>query len=255
MSALLITGWTCVMTLGGGLLALRLHAYRAFVLAFAAGALVATALIDMIPEGLDLLMRSADARIGFSESFSHHQVMLASCFGFLAFYLLEKGAHDDPRHGNADHVHTGTHRASGLWGAMGIGIHSLLDGVAIGEAFHAGSGLGWVVALAVVVHKFADGVSTVGVLVTTGRRGRTANAILALVALAPLAGLVIQFFVPVPLSVLALVLGWFAGVFLYLGAAALMPAAHDVNHSRWLPAATFAGVTLVYLISRASSGV
>jgi hypothetical protein len=46
------------MTLGGGLLALRLEAYRAFVLAFAAGALVASALIDVIPEALGLLETS-----------------------------------------------------------------------------------------------------------------------------------------------------------------------------------------------------
>ena len=71
-------------------------------------------------------------------------------------------------------------------GAAGIGLHSLLDGVAIGEAFHAGSSVGWVVALAVVVHKFADGVSTVGILMSTGQSPRAANRILGLIALAPL---------------------------------------------------------------------
>jgi zinc transporter ZupT len=52
---------------------------------------------------------------------------------------------------------------------------------------------------------------------------------------------------------LAFVLAWFAGVFLYLGAAALIPAAHMASHSRWLPAATLAGVGLVYVIYRASA--
>jgi zinc transporter ZupT len=37
----------------------------------------------------------------------------------------------------------------------------LLDGVAIGEAFPAGTSISWIVSLAVIVHKFADGVSTV----------------------------------------------------------------------------------------------
>jgi hypothetical protein len=41
--ALLITGCTCAMTFGGGMLALRMEASRSFVLAFAAGALVTTA--------------------------------------------------------------------------------------------------------------------------------------------------------------------------------------------------------------------
>jgi zinc transporter, ZIP family len=109
------------------------------------------------------------------------------------------------------------------------------------------------VASAVIVHKFADGVSTVGILVSTGRSTRVAQTTLALTALAPLAGLGVQVFVPLPLSILALVLGWFAGVFLYLGSAALIPAAHAASPSRWLPAATLSGVAFVYIVSRASA--
>jgi zinc transporter ZupT len=52
---------------------------------------------------------------------------------------------------------------------------------------------------------------------------------------------------------LAFALGWFAGVFLYLGAAALIPAAHASSRSRWLPVATLGGVALVFLVSRVSA--
>ena len=48
MTALWVSAATCVMAFGGGLLALRLHAYRGLVLAFCAGALVASALLDAI---------------------------------------------------------------------------------------------------------------------------------------------------------------------------------------------------------------
>jgi ZIP family zinc transporter len=243
VTALLVTGCTCAMTFGGGLLALRLEAYRAFVLAFAAGALVASALMDVIPDALELLTRSG-------APFHHHHLMVACSLGFLSFYLLEQVTHSsadphDPTSAEAS--------PAGLWGATGIGVHSLLDGVAIGEAFRAGVAVGWIVALAVIVHKFADGVSTVGILVSTGRTVRVAQTALVLTSLAPLVGLALQLLVPLPLSLLALVLGWFSGVFLYLGAAALIPAAHAASHSRWLPAATLSGVALVYLVSRASS--
>jgi ZIP family zinc transporter len=240
MAALLLTSWTCVMTWGGGMLALRLEAYRAFVLAFAAGALVGSALIDVIPDALGLLATSG-------EPLHHHHLLFACCLGFLGFYLLEQVMHNsaDP------HDLTPAHAPhAGLLGATGIGIHSLIDGIAIGEAFQAGSDVGWIVALAVIVHKFADGVSTVGVLISTGRSARTINLMLIPTAAAPLAGLAIQSLVPLPLHMLALALGWFAGVFLYLGAAALIPAAHAQSGSRWLPAATMSGVALVYLVSR-----
>jgi ZIP family zinc transporter len=240
MAALVLTGWTCVMTWGGGLLALRLEAYRAFVFAFAAGALIASALIDVIPDALEILTKSG-------APLHHHHLLFACCMGFLAFYLLEQVTHNsthphDPGAAHASHA--------GLLGAAGIGIHSLLDGVAIGEAFQAGAGVGWVVALAVIIHKFADGVSTVGLLASTGRSARAINLLLIPTSAAPLAGLAIQALVPLPLHLLALALGWFSGVFLYLGAAALIPAAHAESGSRWLPAATMSGVALVYLVSR-----
>jgi zinc transporter ZupT len=75
---------------------------------------------------------------------------------------------------------------------------------------------------------------------------------LAITAIAPLAGFALQWFVPLPLTALAIVLGWFSGVFLYLGATALIPAAHAASGSRWLLVATLAGVALVYLGSLAS---
>jgi ZIP family zinc transporter len=242
MTALLVTGCTCAMTFGGGLLALRLEAHRAFVLAFAAGALVASALVDVIPDGLELLARSGSP-------LHHHHLMLACSLGFLSFYLFEQLSHPHHHPDDLEPEHAGQ---AGLWGAAGISVHSLLDGVAIGEAFRAGSTVGWIVALAVIVHKFADGVSAVGVLVSTGRSSRVVNTMLVITGLAPLAGLGLQALVPLPLSLLALVLGLFSGVFLYLGAAVLIPAAHAANHSRWLPAATLSGVTLVYLVFRMS---
>jgi ZIP family zinc transporter len=242
MTEFLVTGCTCAMTLGGGFLALRLEAYRAFVIAFAAGALVASALMDVIPDALELLTKSGAA-------LHHHHLMFACSLGFLSFYLLEQVTHspNDPHESMVPQI-----AHAGLWGAAGIAVHSLIDGVAIGEAFHAGAAVGWIVALAVIVHKFADGVSTVSIIVTTGRSIRVARTMLLLTAAAPLVGLGIQALVPLPLSLLALFLGWFSGVFLYLGAAALIPAAHASSHSRWLPAATLAGIAFVYLVSRAA---
>ena len=60
-------------------------------------------------------------------------------------------------------------------------------------------------------------------------------------------GVMTQSAFSVPLPLLALSLGWFAGVFLYLGASSLLPAAHESSHSRWLPVATLAGVAFIYL--------
>jgi ZIP family zinc transporter len=226
------------MTLGGGLLALRLQAYRGLVLAFCAGALVASALMDVIPDALQLL-ESAHTR------FHHHHLLFACSLGFLGFYLFEHAAHhsearDHPSHYN----HT---CQAGAWGAAGIGVHSFFDGVAIGGAFQAGSEIGWVVALAVILHKFADGISTVGIMLGTQHGAAATTAMLAVTALAPVVGAIVQSAFVVPTALLALALGWFAGIFLYLGASSLLPAAHEQGHSRWLPLVTLGGAGFIYL--------
>ncbi|MBI3328858.1 MAG: ZIP family metal transporter [Nitrospinae bacterium] len=238
MAPLWISGATCLMTFGGGLIALRLQTYRGLVLAFCAGALVAGALMNVIPDALQLL-ESTQSR------FHHHHLLVACSLGFLFFYLFEHAAHhseaqDHPSHYN----HT---CQAGAWGAAGIGVHSFFDGFAIGGAFQAGSEVGWVVSLAVLLHKLADGASTVGVMLGTQHSAKATTTMLSVTALAPIVGTMAQsaFFVPKPL--LALTLGWFAGVFLYLGASSLLPAAHESGHSRWLPLATLAGAAFVYL--------
>ena len=239
MTALWVSGATCIMTFGGGLIALRLQAYRGLVLAFCAGALVAGALMDVIPHALQLLESTQQSR------FHPHHLLLACSLGFLCFYLFEHAAHhseaqDHPSHYN----HT---CQAGAWGAAGIGVHSFFDGLAIAGAFQAGNEVGWVVSLAVLLHKLADGASTVGVMLGTQHSANATTAMLSVTALAPIAGVMTQSVLLVPKPVLALTLGWFAGVFLYLGASSLLPAAHEAGHSRWLPLATLAGAAVVYL--------
>lgn len=237
MTALWISSATCLMTFFGGYFALQLQAYRGIVLSFCAGALVAGALIDVVPDALQLLDTS-------HSSLQHRHLLLACSLGFLCFYLFEHGAHhsetqDHPAHYN----HT---CQVGAWGAAGLGLHSFFDGVAIGGAFQAGSETGWTVALAVLLHKIADGASIVGVMLGTKHSLAATTAVLAAAALAPMAGTLAQSLFVMPKALLALMLGWFAGVFLYLGASSLLPAAHESGHSRWLPLSTVAGAAFIY---------
>lgn len=238
MTALWISGATGVITLGGGLLALRLEAQRGLVLAFCAGALVAGALMNVVPEALQLLEST-------QSPLHHHHLLFACSLGFLFFYLFEHAAHHS---GSRDHPSLYNHTCqAGAWGAAGIGVHSFFDGLAIGEAFQAGNELGWVVALAVILHKFADGASIVGVMLGTQHTTRATTLMLLVAALAPLAGAMTPSALIIPTPLLALILGWFAGVFLYLGASSLLPAAHAAGHSRWLPLATLTGAAVVWL--------
>jgi zinc transporter ZupT len=238
MTVYWLAGATCVMTFGGGLIALRLEAYRGMVLAFCAGALVSGALLNVIPEALDLLEAS-------QSSFPHQHLLFACALGFLAFYLFEHAVHHEHAH-DPDSVGNLRHKV-GAWGALGIGIHSFFDGVAIGGAFQAGNEMGWVVAVAVMVHKIADGASSVGVMLSTRHSVPQVVAVLSATAIAPLIGTTVQSAFVIPTPLLALILGWFSGIFLYLGATCLLPAAHEAGESRWLPVVTLSGAVLIYI--------
>jgi zinc transporter ZupT len=230
-SALEVGSAASLITLGGGLLALRLQARRGLVLGFCAGALVAGALLHVLPSALELAASSGALR--------PYHVFLACTLGLLAFAGLERvgHAHDEGPH------------QTGVSAVLAITAHSFLDGVAIGQGFRAGPETGAVVALAVLVHKLADGVGAMGLLLG-GNHGRARRyGLFGLTALAPLLGVLAQALWPAPPAVLAAMLGWFAGAFLYLGLGCLLPEAR-VAGGRGIGAATLLGAGLIVLAER-----
>lgn len=83
-------------------------------------------------------------------------------------------------------------------------VHSLLDGFAIGAAFQAGSGLGAVVAVAVIAHDFANGFNTYTLTRLYGNERRKAIALLACDAAAPVVGAALTLAITIPTGVLGL---------------------------------------------------
>ena len=238
MTAFWIACATCILTFVGGFLAVRFRTYQGVLFAFCAGTLMAGALMEILPDALELL-ESADS------PFHHHHLLFACVLGFLCFYLLEYATHnrETPDVQESHHAHA---PHAGVLGAMGIVVHSLIDGFAIGKGFHIHDQVGWAIAIGVTLHKLADGASVAGLMLGTQHSTRATTAMLIVTAIAPIFGVWLQGYVALATPQLALLLGWFAGVFLYLGAGSLLPAAHDASHSRLLPLATLAGVVFIY---------
>ena len=78
--------------------------------------------------------------------------MVATAFGFLAFYVIEKLTAVHVGHEAAAELDHGdaAHRHVGVIGASGMSIHSFLDGVALAAGLAVGGGLGLVIAVVVV---------------------------------------------------------------------------------------------------------
>lgn len=224
--------------MSGGWLALRAVRYVGAIIAVGAGIRIGAAFVDLIPEAIEHL-ESLDA------------AMFWTTLGFVSFYVVDKltslhVGHETAAeldHDEADHQHIG------LVGAAGMGIHSLLDGVALAAGLAAGGTIGTIIAFVVIVHRFSDGIGVVSFLLTSRMEPRIAMRWVAIVAAAPLVGVVIGSMLTVPESALGAMLAFFAGFFLYVGAAELLPEAHRRDGSRFIVLATLAGVAVIYAFS------
>ena len=224
----------------GGFLALRAVRYVGMIIAIGAGIRIGAAFFDLIPEAVSLLDGNLD------------QVMLATAFGFLAFYVVEKLTTVHVGHEAAAELDHGdaAHRHVGVIGASGMSMHSFLDGVALATGLVVGGGLGLVIAVVVVIHRFSDGISVVSLLMASRTPREQAYRWVAIVALAPVLGVLLGLVVTIPDQTVGVLLAVFAGFFLYVGAAELLPEAHRSDRSRWVVVGTLGGVVAIYLFSR-----
>ncbi|MCV0402204.1 MAG: ZIP family metal transporter [Chloroflexi bacterium] len=239
LTALLVSASAFVSALAGGMLALRAVAHVGLIIAVGAGIRIGAAYFDLIPESVEHLGGSLDL------------AMLFTAVGFLAFYAIEKLTALHVGHETATELDHGeaSHRHIGFMGGVGMSFHSLLDGVALAAGLSIGGGLGLVIAAVVIMHRFSDGIGIVSLLLASRTPTREIYRWVALVAVAPVVGVIIGLLLPIPDGVLGGMLAVFAGFFLYIGAAELLPEAHRSDRSRWVVVATLVGVVAIYAFS------
>ncbi len=222
---------TFTATMVGGLVAVKFRRLLQYFFAFSAGTLLAVTFFDVLPESL-IIAQSIDLPI--------RHLMITTVVTFMFFSFLERFFLTHHHHEGEEHGHI-----MGPIGAGGLVIHSALDGAAIGIAFHVNSSMGIIVALAVISHDFTDGINTVVIMLKNEHNVRNARMFLIIDALAPLFGILVTSFFVIDQSVLSIILAAFAGEFLYLGAANLLPETYQ--HNAWkMSIAMIFGVLLIF---------
>lgn len=222
-------------TMLGGALALRLRDSLHLVLGFSAGAVVAVAFFDLLPEALSLgaPAHTASTVLGFV------------ALGFLLYLLLDRvlllhsHAHEEHDESSRGHVRAGS-----------LSLHSFLDGIGVGLAFQVSAPVGLVVAAAVLAHDFSDGINTVNVVMRHGGEFKKALRWLLVDALAPVAGIAVTLFFNIDQASLGLLLAVFAGFFLYIGASDLIPESHHAHPTFWTTFMTLAGAVALFVAVR-----
>ncbi len=233
---------TVLSTFAGGAFAFFNQDKMHRILGFSAGIILGLVAFEILPEVFEL-----SSEQGISSIYP----MLGLVVGFLTLHVVEKmliihGAHE----GEYGHHR---HPKLGMLSALALAGHSLIDGMSIGLAFKLNTTVGLAVAMTVIAHDFVDGLNTVSLMLSHKNSKRTTLRYLLLDAIMPVVGLVLALVLPIPANWLVVLLGFFAGTFLYICAADILPEAHSKHPSGLTLVLTVMGVALIFAVTQLSA--
>jgi ZIP family zinc transporter/zinc and cadmium transporter len=230
--SLILGAIAALADVAGGLVLVRakgVERYLHYFVALGAGFLMATALLEMTPESLRL-----SPRLG--------PVLIMA--GYCVVHLLEHTINAHFHYGEETHHGEFVSHRTGNSVLAGLSVHALFDGVAIGSGFVISNWLGWLIFLAIFLHKAPEGFTMASVMLASGRSRAIAFYSAVVLAVATLAGVLVIELIP---SWLVYGLPLSAGVALYVAASDLVP---EVNREPGIRMALvfFAGVGAFLLL-------
>ncbi len=231
-TSILLGIFAALANVAGGFVLVRargVEPYLRYFVSLGAAFLMSAALLEMTPESLRMNPRLAPILI-----------MAGYCVVHLAEHTINAHFHF------GEETHTGefVSERTGYSVLAGMSLHCLFDGVAIGAGFEISSWLGWLIFLAIFLHKGPAGFTMASVMLASGHGRPAAFYSTVVLAASTVAGvLVIELaphWVPYGLPVSA-------GVALYVGASDLVP---EVNREPGIRMALvfFAGVGAFLLL-------
>jgi zinc and cadmium transporter len=208
-----------------------------FLVAFATGTILATALFDLIPEAIHHLEELNAEGAGLTENTVFIFVML----GYIVFFIIERfiywfhgHAHEQDNQfvcyenvsGQVKKEISGDKKVQNfaMLNLLGDGLHNFLDGVIIVVAFLTGINTGIIITLAVLFHELPQEIGDFGILLYGGftkKRALLFNFSSAMIAL--LGGVFALILSSILETFNLFFLAFSGGGFLYLATTELMP--------------------------------
>lgn len=238
--AVALSALTVLATTAGGFLAIRSRDRLHLVLGLSAGLLLGLVAFDLLPEVFELN----------TNTFGNVPVVsVAFVAGFLLLHFAEQifGSHE-PAESDYGHEHDHSVNIAGTLGALAMGGHVFLDGIALGLAFKVSDALGFAVFIAILAHAFSDGLNTVSLLIKSGHWTKRAIMLLGIDAIMRIGGAALGSYITISDPSLAVYLALFSGFVIYLATSHILPEAHSRHPSKLTMVATVIGVIAMWLI-------
>jgi zinc and cadmium transporter len=206
--------------------------FSTYLVSFAAGVMLTTAFVDLLPEALN---NHNDQRLYFY-----------GLLGVVTFFLIERFVlwfhhHDKP--------HT---KPSVYLILLGDGLHNFFDGLAIAATFLTNPGLGFITTVAISTHEIPQEIADFSILIHGGMDKVKALFYNFLSALTAFLGAILGFYYLEKISGLApFFLMFSAGVFIYIACSDLIPDLHQdfKKQKKWRTTIPFIiGIILTYIL-------
>lgn len=218
----------------GGAIIVQKHwerSYLRYFVALGAGFMLATSLVEMVPTSLEMRGKSAAFLV---------------LLGYLIIHFFEHTVSPHFHFGEETHhdEFVDAHKSYSV--LLGLMIHTFFDGIAIASGFIVSNWLGWIIFLAVFLHKLPEGFTVASVMLASGQSKRIAWGASVLLGGATLAGVLSMaamrqhIGIGLPLS---------GGVTIYVAASDLMP---EVNREPGVKMAVVVllGVAVFFVLDR-----
>ena len=207
------------------------RSYLKYFVALGAGFMLATAMVEIIPESL---------------KFGGRNAALLILAGYLLIHFFEHTVTPHFHFGEETHHDQFVAAHKGFSVLVGLMIHTFFDGIAIASGFIISNWLGWVIFLAIFLHKIPEGFTVASVMLASGRSNRFAWGASVLLGGATFAGVLTMALlkrevgIGLPLS---------GGVTIYVAASDLMP---EVNREPGgkMAMVVLLGVAIFFVLDR-----
>jgi zinc and cadmium transporter len=218
----------------GGAIIVQRHwerSYLRYFVALGAGFMLATAIVEVFPAALELRPKSGAFLV---------------LVGYLIVHFFEHAVTPHFHFGEETHKDQFVHGHKGYSILVGLIIHTFFDGIAIASGFLVSNWLGWIIFLAIFLHKIPEGFTITSIMLASGQSRRVAWGASVVLGAATFAGVLTmalfqhQVGFGLPLA---------AGVTIYVAASDLIP---EVNREPGVKMAlvVFLGVGLLFLLDR-----
>ena len=228
-----------IMTLLGGAFGAKYRRSIVLLMAFTAGALIALAVFELLPEIFSLIQKTQAPM---------YSAVFTIAFGFIFLFAINQYLFKPQKKGEKNTRNLNP--SSGLLATSEFCTHALLEGLTIGLSFQFNFGLGIIAAVAVVSHDFCDGIVTITLMLSSGNSVKASWGLLVIDAAAPIVGALATIFFIMPENYLVFFFSFLTGGFIYLGTVHLLHKSYR-NNPKWVTVLTFfLGFLLIFVLAR-----